>query len=187
MFKQGQTLEAKRLIEERGRIEKRTCKVCNKEQFLNKFPGRIIHHLTNWQVSFLNSCKKCYGKKNVVNIKNAKKKDHVYSRACGYWQRSNRLGIKSDLKLRDIRLLLSCKCYYCETDQSEMTLDRKDSNDGYTKNNVVPCCWRCNTIKSDMPWEAWKNIFPAIRNTAKLGLFDEWRKLAIWQTRYKSA
>jgi len=29
-------------------------------------------------------------------------------------------------------------------------LDRKDNSKGYVKNNVVPCCWTCNRLKSDI-------------------------------------
>lgn len=32
-------------------------------------------------------------------------------------------------------------------------LDRIDSSIGHTENNVVPCCWDCNTSKNDMTFE----------------------------------
>jgi hypothetical protein len=30
-------------------------------------------------------------------------------------------------------------------------LDRIDSSKGYSENNVVPCCWKCNRSKANMP------------------------------------
>jgi hypothetical protein len=174
-FSVEQTAEAQTHLQKRRETEKRSCKACGNEKLLRSFPGRIIRHLTYLEVSFLNTCKRCHGQKNAQSVEEVKKRDPIYAHACRYWTRSLRRGVKSDLKLHDIRLLLSCPCYYCETRQSDMTLDRKASGDGYTKANTVPCCWRCNTMKSDMPWEAWMKVVPAIRNAAKLRLFKDWR------------
>jgi hypothetical protein len=44
-------------------------------------------------------------------------------------------------------------CHYCGVDIEVTGLDRKDSNKGYTPDNVVPCCWNCNTKKSAKPYE----------------------------------
>lgn len=62
-------------------------------------------------------------------------------------------------------------------------LDRKDSWAGYTKNNVVPCCERCNNEKGVLPFDEWmpivearlKNKSPAIfeRLSPFLPIFDE--------------
>lgn len=55
-------------------------------------------------------------------------------------------------------------CSYCECDlvyykhSKEWSiantrahqLDRKDNSQGYTMDNVVPCCWTCNRLKSNV-------------------------------------
>ena len=43
-------------------------------------------------------------------------------------------------------------CYYCDKEISKTApgLDRKDSAKGYSKDNCVPCCKRCNIIKRDL-------------------------------------
>lgn len=43
-------------------------------------------------------------------------------------------------------------CYYCKTELSPTapSIDRLDSSKGYIKENCVPCCLRCNTIKRDI-------------------------------------
>jgi hypothetical protein len=43
-------------------------------------------------------------------------------------------------------------------------MDRKDNLLGYTKNNVVPCCWECNRLKSDIySYEEFMKIAVALR------------------------
>lgn len=56
------------------------------------------------------------------------------------------------------------RCYYCQQELtrskgrihllSDVTFDRKDSTRGYTPNNVVLSCRRCNMIKGDWFTEA---------------------------------
>ena len=36
-------------------------------------------------------------------------------------------------------------------------IDRKNSNLGYSLENIVPCCFICNRGKSNMNYEDWKN------------------------------
>lgn len=39
--------------------------------------------------------------------------------------------------------------YWGKTNSRAHQLDRKDNNVGYTKDNLVTCCWECNRLKSD--------------------------------------
>jgi hypothetical protein len=47
--------------------------------------------------------------------------------------------------------LIQQPCHYCsgELHETRSALDRKDNSQGYTIDNVVPCCKICNSIKSD--------------------------------------
>lgn len=86
---------------------------------------------------------------------------------------------KFDLTLFDvtdsfIKTELSKPCSYCKEDGIKMTIDRKNSLEGYTIQNCVGSCIRCNTMKSNMPYEAWINLVPSILNTRELGLFSDW-------------
>lgn len=40
------------------------------------------------------------------------------------------------------------KCVYCG-DTSKLGCDRKDNNKGHTIDNVVPCCYTCNTVRNN--------------------------------------
>lgn len=42
--------------------------------------------------------------------------------------------------------LLNSKCTYCGVNE-DMTIDRVNSDIGYTPENCVPCCNQCNTMK----------------------------------------
>ncbi len=46
-------------------------------------------------------------------------------------------------------------CHYCEADLAPRygTLDRMNSNGGYTHDNVVPCCSTCNSAKNTIPYK----------------------------------
>ena len=44
-------------------------------------------------------------------------------------------------------------CHYCGCEIEVTGLDRKDNDKGYTPDNVVPCCWGCNTKKHTKPYE----------------------------------
>ena len=62
-----------------------------------------------------------------------------------------------------LKIIENKKCQYCDDEITyyEHTrnwgkmnsrahhLDRKNNNLGYTKDNVVTCCWECNRLKSD--------------------------------------
>lgn len=55
------------------------------------------------------------------------------------------------ISLEDHINLLCLPCHYCggKLNETGYGLDRKDSDKGYTLENVVPCCHSCNTIKSN--------------------------------------
>jgi endonuclease I len=54
-------------------------------------------------------------------------------------------------------------------------LDRIDNIIGHIKSNVVVACLRCNSIRSNMPYEAWLSVVPAIKTTKQNGLFKGWK------------
>jgi hypothetical protein len=72
------------------------------------------------------------------------------------------------------------RCHYCDTpvkwseyaldkNGRATNLDRKDSNLGYLKNNVVVCCIRCNRAKLDhFTYSEWVKIGSFIKNNVIL-------------------
>lgn len=64
-----------------------------------------------------------------------------------------------------LEIIKNKKCFYCNKDliyneysrdgngekvSRAHQLDRKNNNIGYTKDNLVACCWDCNRIKSNI-------------------------------------
>ena len=85
----------------------------------------------------------------------------------GKWHREYRVCKKNalsrnyafELSFDDFYKICNSCCYYCGADPELRStglirngVDRFDNNEGYTVNNSVPCCSRCNTIKLDIPF-----------------------------------
>jgi hypothetical protein len=80
----------------------------------------------------------------------------------------------NDLTVEFVKSLISNGCSYCGDTELQMSLDRIDNNLGHLQSNVNAACRRCNWLRRDMPYEAWMRLVPAIRETAKEGLFGDW-------------
>lgn len=72
---------------------------------------------------------------------------------------------------REEFLYLSGKpCFYCGLDDASIRgLDRFDNTQGYTLENVVPCCKRCNIAKNNMTVEEFMDLINSIYNYRVIG------------------
>lgn len=83
----------------------------------------------------------------------------LYSR---YKRRSLVRGMEFNLKFDEFKNIITQNCYYCNSEPRELSLsyvtsehgkidfngvDRLDNNVGYTIENSVPCCSKCNYAK----------------------------------------
>ena len=60
---------------------------------------------------------------------------------------ANRRGITFSLPFNRYKELLKKPCFYCGSDK--VGIDRLENHIGYTVHNSVPCCKKCNRMKSD--------------------------------------
>ena len=87
-------------------------------------------------------------------------------------------GIPFRLSRQEFYALTGMNCFYCNappklarckarTTMNLNGLDRQTVSLGYTMDNVVPCCWTCNRIKSDSTHEefiAWVNTVACLHS-----------------------
>lgn len=72
------------------------------------------------------------------------------------------------LTLEEVISLIESNCHYCGCEPSRLKaystkyasieyyyngIDRRNNNEGYTKENCVPCCTRCNFQKREMEYD----------------------------------
>lgn len=159
--------KAKSKLEARRESEKRACNTCGKESKLKEFRGRIIRHLDSLQVSFSTRCRTCERKNRGVLIRSP-----LSNKANVIWGRSRRMGVKSDLKLKDIEMIISCPCFHCGIKSKNMEISMRNESMGYIKKNSIPSCERCLKMKSMMSEQAWKTITPKLREMVREGLLN---------------
>lgn len=100
-----------------------------------------------------------------------------------YRRRSKELGIEMDIEFNEFISITQKKCFYCESSPSNKIchrkhkddcftyngLDRLNSSKGYTRDNVVPCCYTCNKAKSSLTLEQFINWVKIVsRNLDKM-------------------
>ena len=86
-----------------------------------------------------------------------------------------KFGRNFDLDIPFVDDAINRGCEYCGQRDGMMVMDRIDNTKGHLKENVKPACFRCNDIRSNMPYEAWVVLVPAIKQAYEWGLFGEWK------------
>jgi len=71
-----------------------------------------------------------------------------------YKYSANKRGYDFFLTRTEFISLISKSCYWCGNN-GLVGVDRLDNEHGYTSENSVPCCKRCNYAKSDMSINEW--------------------------------
>ena len=74
--------------------------------------------------------------------------------------------LKWDLDFKTFKKLFQGNCYYCGKKKAE-GIDRVDNLKGYSLENCVPCCYKCNHMKWNLSIEDFINHCQKIVNHCK--------------------
>lgn len=168
-------------------MNEKTCKICGLSKTIEDFKKEKSGYIRP-------TCKKCTDSRSNLITKNRRKNDEKFRNEWNSYLKSynnknprrkslrylsnynfmdKKINESNDLTVEFIESIIIQPCLYCgETEK--IGLDRLDNNKGHLQSNVVPCCLRCNLIKGTMPYEAWQNLVPAIKDTKDKGLFGLW-------------
>lgn len=142
-------------------LTSKVCTKCGKEKDISFFHKYKVGN----RVYFRGDCKECWHKQ-IVKLK----REYSYKNPIYFF-----FHLKASAKKRNVEVSISKtdfvewwknqeqQCFYCkrhfndirlDTDKlnkklRRLTIDRTNNKLGYIINNIILCCYRCNSIKSD--------------------------------------
>jgi hypothetical protein len=143
------------------------CKKCGKEKDIEAY--RKTYDKRDGKNYYRSVCRKC----DIERVTNYVKTHHAFAIFQYSRKGARRKNQVFELTKEDVEKLVSLPCSYCGS-YNKIGIDRKENSIGYTINNSVPCCPRCNMMKRDMPLVAWLAMTPVIREIFETGLFGDW-------------
>ena len=102
----------------------------------------------------------------------------------GWKAAAKRRGYEWQLSREQVHFLTQQPCHYCGVEPRQVTaahgntcnggylyngFDRVDNGEGYSPENVVPCCMRCNYAKREMSIDEFEDWFRAVHRHYFLG------------------
>jgi hypothetical protein len=103
----------------------------------------MIDLITNFSTTETNKPRK---KRNDANKPRNKYDKSLPKEYKSYISRANNKGIAFDLSIEEFYTIVNKDCVYCGAEGMN-GLDKVNPKGGYTKDNIVPCCFKCNTMK----------------------------------------
>lgn len=108
---------------------------------------------------------KCFKKNKPLFRKRVNIYDRLYNNIYSvYNNNAKRKKIPFHIDKNNIIDIIFNTCFYCGNKPIKEFkhfnesiyyngIDRKHNNLGYTKDNIVSCCWKCNDLKSDLDYD----------------------------------
>lgn len=121
----------------------KTCGKCKDQQSHSEFFKSKIT-----KDKLLSNCKTCCSNKTKEEYKNPIKR--ATTLCTRYKTIDIKKGIISDITPNFLLTeIMSKPCFYCGDKLENRGCDRSNNELGHLKNNVVPCCYTCNSVKSN--------------------------------------
>lgn len=86
---------------------------------------------------------------DILELETQKQKDKISKMLSAYRNKDKKRNFEFNLDTEFLTKLVSQSCTYCG-DTKLIGADRIDNSKGHTKDNVLPCCYSCNTVRSNM-------------------------------------
>lgn len=97
-------------------------------------------------------CSECSMKSKLSSqLRNPRDEEKV--KLYNYKKSAKNRNLNFELSDEEFFKLVKLPCHYCGYNESIIGVDRKDSNIGYVKTNVLPCCEQCNLMKNDKSYD----------------------------------
>jgi hypothetical protein len=152
---------------------RKKCFKCNLKKEIDEFAKNRASH-----DGYAKLCKECYSNYGSVKSWYKKKslkikkdiKEYFKHKTLNLKSRCKGLGVKFDLDnntLYDLYIQQDKKCYYSGIEiihgsgtffYNSISIDKKDPSGGYTKNNIVLCCFCVNSFKGEKNEEEFKQM-----------------------------
>ncbi len=175
-------------------IKHKICKICNRELQIQKFDYNISH--LKRRITYNNQCMSCTTQKSMrkwtpeIKIYKKQQKCLITKKAkqnyqIGYiapqlyenYKYSDKTHQRQfNLTIPFIKSMIINGCSYCKVSYGEdnIGLDRINNKLGHIIGNVIPCCYKCNYTRKNMPFAAWLLIVPTLEIIRKNGLWKKW-------------
>lgn len=117
-----------------------------------------------------NKCYDCYNKYVLSEYKRANKNPYL-AKYQGYKLGAKKRNLEFNLSQEEAIKMYFKNCYYCNkisTVSHINGIDRINSDKNYDKDNCVPCCIKCNRMKSNYSVDKFLNIIKIILKNRKL-------------------
>ena len=125
--------------------DKKMCKICNKVESTENYDNETI------------KCSEC-SVKSKLSCKLRNPRDKEKSKLYDYKKSAKKRNLIFELSDEEFFNIVKSPCHYCEYNDSVIGVDRKNSNKGYVKTNVLPCCEQCNLMKNDSSYDNFLSI-----------------------------
>jgi len=172
------------------------CKICRKKDSINdkklrdtKKEKAIIYNSKNKdkmcydcnsinKLLFNNYCEPCY-KIKLKSSRTRERNDIFKTRLYDYRKKAKCKNFIWNLDDETALLFMKQNCFYCNEKNKINGIDRIDSLKGYFKENCVPCCYQCNSMKSNKNVNDFYKICEHISTNNKLFKGNLYQKLFV--------
>jgi hypothetical protein len=145
------------------------CRICGIELAYTEENFVHNHRGTNGLQRTCKTCERERSKRKDEKLKTNAEQYHKRKEQQKIWQKNNKQTIRGaynsykssakhdnryfDLTIEDFEQYWQVNCYYCGTQLKTVGFDRINSDLGYVKDNILPCCTQCNTMKMNYSQE----------------------------------